>query len=149
MSDDANADDSEPVSSHEQIELELPLAQLRLIGHELVRETNGIVVMRVPLKYIENIQVSAQTSWMAAVFLTFGIGMGLIGFFLCPWQWLSVILYILGIISFSLGLIGIRDIGLVLLVSGESVWIPCSDDPSIVAGFVASIRVRIEELKDN
>jgi hypothetical protein len=148
MSTDADEAPEPPITSHEHIELELPLAQLRLIGQELVREINGIVNLRVPLKHIENIQVSTQISWMAVVFLTFGIGMGLIGFFLCPWQWLSIILYIVGLISFVLGMIGVRDNGLVLLINGDSVWIPCGDEATIVAGFVASIRVRIADLKD-
>jgi hypothetical protein len=138
-----------PVSSAERIELELPQAMLRLVNGELVRDTEGIVVFRVPLKNVENIRMAGRTAWMGFVFLFVGIGLAAIGIFVCTSQWLTVPLCLLGLLSFGLGLIGLRDNGLVLLVQGEEVWIPSNDDATIISGFVASIRVKMEELREN
>jgi hypothetical protein len=135
-------DENTPPASPEVIAfLSLPKTGLQVRGDELIKlGARDAVTIRLPLAEIESIRFAMTFEPISLVFIGTGIGLGLVGFFFSSYDWLSVVLYVAGVLLIGFGIMGWMCYRVMIVSQGETIGVACNDLPEEGRGFVSSLR---------
>lgn len=121
----------------------LGLAKTRLVvedGELIRRDEAGGVMLRFPLDDVEAVEFVRPFNPFALVALGFGAGLGAIGYFVSDYNVVTVFLYVAGMASVLMSLMGMFNDVVLLRVRGEEIRIESPDVANDIRGFVASLR---------
>jgi hypothetical protein len=128
--------------------LSLPKTGLQVQGNDLVKlGAREAVTMRLPLSEIEAVKFTLTFEPISLIFLGMGLGLGLIGHFASPYDWLSTVLYIATVLLVGFGIMGWMCYRIQIISQGETIGVACNDLPEEGRGFVSSLRLLLRMSK--
>ncbi|HMP01244.1 MAG TPA: hypothetical protein PKD86_17215 [Gemmatales bacterium] len=119
--------------------LELMKTRLRLEESELVQlNANGNPVMRLPLAKVKRLEFRRVLEPIGLAFLTVGLVLWCIGFFVSENNIVSTLLYVGAVLVAAFGLLGILSDRIFIQTDSTHLLLECPDPSSEGQGFVLS-----------